>query len=1056
MAHLNSYWWQNSPMKKLLCLIVLLAGLIPLSVHSQNSLERIPLESIRLPSNDLVLPGFGVLTPEEAFERQLHPLQPLDLSALNPIPSELWIDNVNSVLTPELDDLQIVSGEETVFRGVLTSQSGTFRFNVETLNQADQGPYIVVLDKALHTLFLRKNLLRKMGYKIPAIKYIPKLKIDFEDLEQKNKFLKTDLPRATFGAPSRWVIQGLDNDDLTIVLQDVAVTRPSEFDHFNLAFGVPPRSLTSRTLRSLIIPYALLDMEESINKVEFTVGRVDNNHLILPHFTISDMNATYEDALWAMRRLLQLSRADLKEIVQMAYFPKEVEILLLEKLIARRNSLQTLFKLEKEFPILSFDPKVSHGEKLKDGMLTVEEWPHYASRFAHGAPDSPFKDFGYYLFSSAQSVVIDELVDRVNEQLIAFDLNEARFNYAKEEFTNGLNHFIETGEFLEQQVGTWFSPTLDGQLILSREIVIGNTMGTDNLVQLADTFGFSARVGAHLGIEGLPQGLSGSVSGGLSFVRTYTHLKPVKTLKESVKEPYQNMIVPFFKAMMNKRIQDLANYTQNADSIVQTELEEYLHRFNEYLGVGESLIITERLTPNVMVSGRTSMLNTQLSLNLDGSGLKISRLHLYRKDSKTLQVYRDNGQSWSLAFTFSANHYIPVIRFQNKKTNGEYDVRLHQLNLDINLEENPDFSAQMSALHGVLAKNDPEIMESVAPATLVNNKFKESSNRFALFHWRNRNLRQSDLFLIKTPEGSENTLFRFTETDMSGLNYRAFAVDIANYYLSRYLSGMSMTNDTWANPGQTTYGMARSVQSRFEASLNPAHQMSREFLNISHREEGWRISVKQLKKQLSEINEQFGRILFPVEVADTASSLKLYTITVDINLFERGIERLKSLSNLELRQLSQIYRRKYGNTHACKSTRSPHRNDLRRGGSALLRDEIRCGNFSPILAQNDQCKDDLRSGDKEDIAKCLSHLAKKLEKHLDFNDFLELIGEQNIYVSGALNGFRKDSETLIEPIYSNTIGMVGSRFRQGPVEAIRAMLGIQNGEFTGAWMREQL
>jgi hypothetical protein len=1032
--------------------LIFALGLIHLSVFAQNSIERIPLESIRLPSNDLYLPGYGVLSPEEAFERQLNTFNPLDLSRLNPLESELWSNNISE----QRDSLDLQSRDEVFFRGVLTSQSGTFRFNVDAINNLDHGPYIVVLDKSLHTLLLRKNLLRKMGYKIPAIKYVPELILDFEDLEQKNRFLNQDLPRATFGAPRRWIREGLDDDNLSITLQDVAVTRPSEFDHFNLAFGVPPRSLASRTLRSLIIPYALLDIEESINKVEFSVGRVDNNHIVLPHFTIADMNATYEDALWAMRRLLSLSRRDLTEIVQMAYFPKEVELLLVEKLIARRNSLQTLFKLESEFPVLNFDAKISSGENLKDGMLKLEEWPGYASRFAHGLPDSPFKDFGYFLFAEGQSAVLNQLMSQANDRLRAFDLNEARFNYAREEFTRGLNHFVETGEFLEQQVGTWFSPTLDGQLILSRDIVIGNTMGTDNLVQLADTFGFSVRVGAHLGIEGLPQGISGSVSGGLSYLRTYTHLKPVKTLKESVKEPYRNMIVPFVKAMIQKRAQIFSDALNDDGELEQNELEEYLKNFNEYLGVGESLIITERLTPNALVSGRTSILNTQVSANIEGSGLTINRLHLYRKDSKTLQVYRDNGQSWSLAFTFAANQYVPILRFQNKKSRGEYDVRLHQLNLNLNLEENPDLSASMSALSGLLSKNDPELINDIAPATEVNNSFRENSNRLALFHWRSRNLRHNDLFLVRTPEGSENRLLRQTETDMSGLNYQAFATDLANYYISQYLPRVSFGSDTWVNPGQTTFGLAKTVQSRYEASLDAQNRMSREFLNISHRQEGWRISVNQLKRQLQEINDQFGRVLFPLETADTTSALKLYTITIDINLYERGVARLKALSNEELRFLGQVYRQRYGNTQSCRSSRSPHRNDLRRGGSALLRDEVRCGNFNPLIDHNNICKRRLQSGDNYAIALCLGQLAKKLEKHLDFNDFLELIGEQNFHVSGTLNGFRSNSEVLIDPVYSNTIGQVGSRFRQGPVEAVRAMIGMQNGEFSGSWMREQL
>lgn len=1036
------------------------------SLYSQTNIERIPLDDIRLPSNDLYLPGVGVLSPEEAFERKRDLVEPLDLSRLDPLPSEIWRPVPTGPYQHRLDQLAIESGERFQYQGALTSQSGTYRFNASSIDSVDPGPYIIVMSKDIHTLLLRRNLLRKLGYQIPAIHYLDQATIEFDTLEDKNRFLRQEVPRATLGAPSRWVIEGLDNDNLSITLQNFAVTRPLQSDHYNVAFGVPPQSLTSRTLRSLVVPYSLLDIGESINKVSWSVGRVDNNHLLLPHFTLAQMNATMDDLVWMARRLLSLSRNDLVDVVANAHLPREVEILLIEKVVARRNALREALGLTREFSEFQFDPKVSSGDLLQEGMLKQEEWPGHGARFAHGDPDSPFQDYGYYLFSEAQSVVIDELVSRVNRELQGFDLGAARFEYAQAEFLRGLEHFVQTGEFLEQSVGTWFSPILNGQLILSRDIVVGNYMGTDHMVQLADTFGYSVQLGGHLGIEGLPAGISGAVSATFSLLRTYTHLKPVRTLKESVREPYQNMIVPFVQRTLRKRSGDIADFlaqNEGKDEEEQKELEELFNLFNDSLGVGESLIITDRLTPSALVSGRLNMMQTRYSMSLEGSGLQVQRLHLYRKDLNTLQVYRDNGQSLSFAFTVSLEHWIPILRVQSRRTDGEYDVKLHQINLSQDLERNPELQAQMHALSVVLQRGGSELLQEAAPAYEVTNNFREVSYRHALFHWRSRHLRQSDHFSVKTPLGAHNHFLRRQHSYQSGLNYRAFAVDVTNYLLGRYLQGLRIQNDVWKNPGQTPYGQSISVVTRYEGRLdggNPDNpnsmELSQRFLNIGHRKEGWSISERALRTEFERVNQRYGAILFPLERAYDASSLRLYALNVDINIYEDGIRRLKRLSNEELRVLAGVYRRRYGNTHACRSSTSPNRNDLRRGGSTLLTNQIRCGNFGPLYNRNDSCKRDQQRGDHQDIAHCVSELARHLEENLEFDDFAELIGRDNIYVFGQLTGFREQSEILLDPINSNTLGEVGSRFWNGPVEAVRSMLGIQRGEFNGTWMREQL
>jgi hypothetical protein len=75
---------------------------------------------------------------------------------------------------------------------------------------------------------------------------------------------------------------------------------------------------------------------------------------------------------------------------------------------------------------------------------------------------------------------------------------------------------------------------------------------------------------------------------------------------------------------------------------------------------------------------------------------------------------------------------------------------------------------------------------------------------------------------------------------------------------------------------------------------------------------------------------------------------------------------------------------------------------------------------------------------------------------LNFEDFKTIIGLNNLYVFATMDGFRQNSEILNDTIYSNTIGKIGSKEWSGPLDVVRELLGLSNGEFSGSWMRESI
>ena len=73
---------------------------------------------------------------------------------------------------------------------------------------------------------------------------------------------------------------------------------------------------------------------------------------------------------------------------------------------------------------------------------------------------------------------------------------------------------LENGGVPQMTIGAWVKPIANGSVNISRDVVLGNFMGTNNQVQLADTFGFTANVGLR-GVDNTPSflNLSGLLRG---------------------------------------------------------------------------------------------------------------------------------------------------------------------------------------------------------------------------------------------------------------------------------------------------------------------------------------------------------------------------------------------------------------------------------------------------------------------------------------------------------------------------------------------------------------
>lgn len=978
-------------------------------------------------ASDDLLYGESVLTSRDA--QDLSNLKQVDLSLLQPKPNEIWAPEKNSLNDQE--SIELEENETLTFEGALTSNSGLFRFNA--VPQSSSKIYTIHIDKTLHSLLLRKNILRQLGYKIPAIKYLKKVFIQFNSVEDREQFLKKDIPENTLGAAGRWV---KNVNELTIELQDLAVTEPSENDFYNVAMGIPTQTINSRTLRSLLIPYSMLNLHESVNQYSWVNGKIDNRAVILSHFTGNDFATTLEDAQWMIRRFNLLSREEIQESVEQAFFPSDISAVLVEKIISRRNSLNRLFN-EKSNDI-SYDQKITIGSSVKNGKVQQKDFQGYASRFAYGDAESPFEQLKYYLYSKIQSNAIDNLVTKFNSYLEGYDLAKTRTAFFKKQFEDGLKHFLETGEIRPIGIDTWSSPFVNASIIFSRDIVLGNYLGTDNLVQLADTFGASVNLGVHLGVEGIGDNLAGSVRAGTSIVRTFSHVKPVKNLKQSLKEPYKNMFVNLLKNSLKERyfsLAELKNSTESKDEKAK-KVQGLLKEIDQYLDTGESLIMTDRLMPsaNVKINLNTGLIGAGVGV---GAGITtVNRIHVYKKSPKILQIYDDAGFVRDINLSFDIKEYISILKLTGRFDKGNYKIKSYMVNLSSDLEENPNLYLNSLAVYNVLKDKNFEVLnEQVVPVNL-DATFKDRTFNFSLLFWKTKAIKGKTYYELSAKDGVHGSYFSLNKDFSSGINSESFSKQMANHYLEEQSKGnISISEESADNPGDSFFGRSYTQSIRYEASLNAEKKFENKFLSLSDSKQGWALSSKKLKKMMEKVNKKFQTTLFDVAQIDFGK-LRLFRVGYHVNLYDRGIQRLNSIKISEIDIIETRYKKEIGCVSEDQNINSPSCGDL----SILKRDLRKCQ----------------KSKNEEETAACNVELGDDLLTYLKFNDFKQIIGINNLYVYGTMDGFRQNSEILNDTVYSNTVGQIGSKEWNGPLDVVRELLGLSGGEFSGSWLRESI
>ncbi|MEQ1663866.1 MAG: hypothetical protein ABL927_00660 [Bdellovibrionales bacterium] len=802
----------------------------------------IPLQFQRPPASDLLYNG-QPMTPTDAKKLIS---QGVDISKLDPdATSDLWSNVTPSTLDSRLDNIGVQKENENFeFVDFVRAVSGkidryvAFNFRFIARKKMANGSYqnfLFLFSKTMHNILLRKGLLRKLGYNVQPVLRLKSFHLSFNGPASRDLFLNgTDgLHRNTMGENNRWLINPIVEKSSTIDLQD-AIVMPVNPTYYNLELGpLYPQNISNRRiLNALEIVYGLTNVQESVNLFSWLAGRIINNY----HYYPSDqpyVKATFEDAKWITRRILKLKRPDFEEIVAQGEYPMPVQKLLVEKLISQRNDLRSIYQLEGTD--LAFNSKISYGTDLEGGKLLKEYWEGFGSRFSYNDYPSPIsgQEIRALIKSKAISTAILELAKKINnEYLGSTNLQDVAVQHQKQLLQENFQHFLKTGEFAETHFGYWSHKIYDTKIIATREVVAGSFMGADNNVQLADNMGVAISGGWQIGTDGMP--LNWSLGGQVrsSYSRIYTHLKPILSIKTALEEKYSNIFVSLLKgddADILSEITEQNFASQTEEKKIET-LRRVIKALKDNMTVGSSLIVTDNIGADASVNiGFNFDLQIKAQTQLAKSYVRLSRIHIFRKDDNTFQIYNDFGSVSPWTANYNITNRIQVIELNLKKTKGgNTKVKFFSLNLDENNISNNDEKIQkdkikdtvnkIEAFHHVLDTNTFDLIQENQNPYIVENKFNEFWWRFSVLFYDWMGLSLDTEIKMTGPDGGVHKFVKASEGNRSGRDYFSKGLDVLNYLIKRHTErDIVIANTTSGNPGDTVWGSSKSRTVDFES-----------------------------------------------------------------------------------------------------------------------------------------------------------------------------------------------------------------------------------------------
>jgi hypothetical protein len=1091
-------------------LAVLFAGTTLSPVNANAESKALPTSAIELkngeaPASDLLLNGQPLDADRAADLRKAG----MDLSLLTPVANDIWSDTKLSAIDSSAESSAATfPADSTVLEYkslVPLNPEGWFRTQVQGVGKDGQTRlYRMLLSLNTHQALMRAALLRKLGYPVQSPQWYRQVRVRFSSDAELKKFVAEIPTQAGLVDNKRWVL----NEDLgkkEVWLQDVmlepsTITVPTSFYMGNM---IATQLKGRRTMRSLLVPFTLLDAPESVNMYAWEAAQLINESLIFTHkYADAFQETTLDDVQWIAERIGRLNVADWKEIVQAGRYPPDIEAIIFEKTIARRNNILAYAKVQNRLPqeLRKFDYKkqITVGS-VQQGKVTQERYDGYALRFTHGDPESPLKtdDIVRFLKIEATSAGIRQLTSLVNDKLEYFPMDkllQERSDGLRKQFFDHIQK-NPTKPFV-QPISTWGGPTGGISLNASRSIVTGSYFGdqsSDFKVSMVDQISAGARVGYFLGVDGYPKVFPG-IGANLSVIRSYVHVRPIPSIKAADKKSWSELFVPKFMKNLGGL---LSTSTAEKPEDRQKEMTDSITKFLDELQESETFTVTDSLAIGENAS-LTIPITTLLGLDPVSYTATISlgasanqvvlRRTTFTRENGFIKIYLQNIQSQMAGLSLDVNLWMNIMRLSFERKWGQ--ARTRAFHLDEKPSEEVKLRNTILAIKGILSTNNSELLESNFHPYHLNHKTQADISQGKFLFWRWTNIEEWHRVKVRPPKDPtrdydpkkfERTLFSHRILERSGKNYYSFLSDV--------LDGLVQNSSFWkpgllsggggSNPKDSFFGNARWTVTNTEAEVTRGRE-SNPVTTVENFWAGWDLSKKDLFSTLDQIDSRVQRLRLglPLVNRDTFNDmrrLQLYEIRTTLIVYEEGMEKLRKRFLVKNGDRGSGFQRfvgwdKYSGTDKAivEKILIPMYGKQKFDDWCYMQKNSGEGGRSTHTGAHGESYDCLMPwmyevlslrreypSNREERVKWATRLLTHLERHLDLGKLIQYIGKENLFYQVKISGFRTRDENGDTAEYrSSTIGTFNTKDRAGVFKDFTTDFHITSSEMNASYLSE--
>lgn len=1089
--------------------LVLSIMLVPDSAHADAKAlptAGVAVKNAETPAIDLIMYGKPV-DPDKAADLRK---SGQDLSFLDPAENDVW---TNTKLSAVDTSTSAFPKEGTPFEykeTVKLNPEGWFRTQIQSVGSDGVTRfYRLVMSLNVHQALMRAALLRKLGYPVQSPQWYKKATVKFADANARKNFIGQISTQAGLVDHKRWV---LSEDEKTneVVLQDVMLEPSTIIVPTNWYMGslAAPLIKGRRTMRALLVPFAFLDVPESVNMYSWEPSQFINENLIFTHkYADAFDETTLDDVRWIIERIGRLSASDFNEIVAAGKYPQDIAAVIYEKTLARRNNLVVQAGVQKRIsePQFPVNLKVTVGS-VDQGKVTQEKYDGYALRFTHGDPESPLQtdDIVRFVKIEATSSLIHQLAALVNEKLEYFPMDKLLQQRSKNLFQDFLN-YIKTNPTkpYNQPISTWGGPVGGASVNASRSIVTGSYFGdqsSDFRVSLVDQISAGARVGYFIGVDGIPKVIPG-IGANLSVIRSYVHVRPIPSMQAASKRDWDELWVPGFMKGLSAML--MAEEGTQDDGKADERLKnmgDNVAKFLEELKDNESFTITDTIALGEnasLVIPLTTILGIDpvsyaATITLGASANQVVlRRTTFTRENGFIKIYLQNIQSQMAGVQMDLNLWMNIMRMGYQNKWGQAQTRAYHL--DEKPTEEKALRNTILAVKGVLAANNSELLEANFHPYELDHRTKSQISDGKFLFWRWTNIEEWHRVKVRPPKDPEKGIIDTAKYQRTLFSHRILRRTGRNYYnfLGDILDGLVQTSTFWkpgilsggggSNPKDSFFGSARWTTVATEAEVTKGRE-GNPVTTVENFWSGWDLSKADLFKTIDSLDARVRGLdlalpLIDRNVFNDMLRLQLYEIRSTFIVYESAMQNLRARLLVTGGSKGTLIQRMTGwdqysgrDKELVEKLLIPLYGEAR-FADACLAQKMSGGDASGEAKHNSYKGVDYECilpwmwellslrrkfpDDLEERVKWTTRVVTLLERNVDLARLIKHFGKENVFYQIKISGFRTRDENGDTADYkSSTIGTFNTKDKAGVFRDFVTDFQIMSSEMNATYLSE--